>query len=518
MSSKSPARPADSLRLQLLRWLLLPLLLLLSVNAWFSNRAAVANAAGAFDRLLTASAQAIAEDIDVKEGEISVDLPYAALELLETNLQERIFYRVLAPDGKTLTGYDDLPLPPEPPLPSKMLPGQPARLAGQPAETGPSAHGGPTLYAARYRGENIHLASLQKRLYGTGSGAPVLIIVAETGEARDALSHQILLDGLQRQGLLIAAAVGLVWIGLLRGLRPLGRLQRQVALRAPSDLSPIDPAKVQREVRPLIDTLNLHTARIERLLSSRQRLITDAAHQMRTPLAEMRTQIEYSLRQNQPDLSHQTLIDVHGDIDRLARLLSQLLLQARADPDGLPDPRSTRADLVELARAASLDLVSAARRKAIDLSFEAPAQAVTVAGNALLLRELVANLIDNAITHGSQGSQATQGQGVSRVRVRVTGPSPDGGRAQLEVEDDGPGIVPADRERVFERFYRAPTSSAPGSGLGLAIVRDIARAHAASVELRTPTGGAGLCVRVCFAPVPVAAATAAAPEATGPAT
>lgn len=512
MSSKSPARPSDSLRLQLLRWLLLPLLLLLSVNAWFSNRAAVANAAGAFDRLLTASAQAIAEDIEVKDGKIVVDLPYAALELLETNLQERIFYRVVAPDGKTLTGYDDLPLPPQS-VPAPKLPRrEQAGLSAQPADSNPSPAVGPTLYAARYRGETIHLALLQKRLYRAGPSAPVSIIVAETGEARDALSHQILVDGLQRQGLLIVAAGGLVWIGMLRGLRPLGRLRRQVAQRAPSDLSPIDPAGVQREVRPLIDALNLHTARIERLLSSRQRLITDASHQMRTPLAEMRTQIEYSLRQNQPELSHQTLLDVHGDIDRLARLLSQLLLQARADPDGLPDPRSGRADLVELARAASLDLVGAARRKTIDLSFEAPAPAVTVAGNGLLLRELINNLIENAITHGRVGGQ---------VRVRVAWLPGYAGRAQLEVEDDGPGILPVDRERVFERFYRAANGSAPGSGLGLAIVRDIARAHAASVELLTPTTGAGLCVRVAFAPAPAPAEASSLPDAAtapGPAT
>jgi two-component system, OmpR family, sensor histidine kinase TctE len=467
------SRPADSLRVQLLRWLLPPLLVLLLVNAWSSNRAAVATADMAFDRLLMASAEAIAEDVEFKDGELVVDLPYAALELLESNLQERIFYRVLAPDGKTVTGYEDLPLPD----------------AATPRDADSA------LYAARYRGETIHLVALNKKFYGTGLAAPVIIVVAETGEARDALSRQILVEGLARQAMLIAAAALLVWYGLVRGLRPLDRLRQSVAQRASADLSPIDPTSVQTEVRPLIDALNQHTARIERLLSSRRRLITDASHQMRTPLTEMRTQIEYSLRQNRPELSHQTLVDAHADIERLTRLLSQLLLQARADPDGMPEPHSEVVDLTELARQASLDLVAAARKKSIDLSFEARSEPARVVGSAVLLRELVANLVDNAIAYGREGGS---------VAVRVV---LDGG-VTLEVEDDGPGIPEAEREKVFERFYRSPvvaSAGPPGSGLGLSIVRDIVAAHAAKIDLLTGRSGTGLCVRVSMAAAPDAA-------------
>lgn len=462
MFSKRP----DSLRLQLLRWLLAPLLVLLSINAWFSNRAAVSTADIAFDRLLMASAEAIAEDVEFKDGAIVVDLPYAALELLESNLQERIFYRVVAPGGQTVTGYDDLPLP-DPPL---------------------SAEAGSRYYTARYRGERVYLVALNKKLYGTGMAAPVAILVAETGEAREALSRQIVLEGLARQAVLIVAAAVMVWFGLMRGLRPLTRLRSSLAQRAPSDLSPIDRTNVQTEVHPLIDALNQHTSRIERLLSSRQRLITDASHQMRTPLAEMRTQIEYSLRQDRPELTHQTLIDIHGDIDHLTRLLSQLLLHARADPDGLPDLRTARVDMTELARQTSFDHVGAARKKAMDLSFEAPRPdaSALVMGNALLLRELIANLLDNAIIYSEHSGSIT-------VRVQVEG------SVTLEVEDDGPGIAADERDKVFERFYRLPAAAArrrAGSGLGLSIVRDIGTAHGATVELLTPRSGVGLCVRV----------------------
>ncbi|CAM3874565.1 sensor histidine kinase [Roseateles saccharophilus] len=464
------SRPSESLRLQLLRWLLPPLLLLLTLNAWLSNRAAVSTADMAFDRLLTASAEAIAEDVAYKDGELVVDLPYAALELLESNIQERIFYRVVSPAGQTVTGYDDLPLPKVPRAPGAEL----------------------ILYTADYRGERIHLVALAKQFYGTDIAAPALILVAETGEAREALSRQIVVEGLTRQSALIIAAAIFVWLGLVRGLKPLARLRRSVEQRSPSDLSPIDPSTVQAEVRPVIEALNQHTSRLERVLTSRQRLTTDASHQMRTPLAEMRTQIEYCLRQNRPELAQQTLRDVLGDVDRLSRLVSQLLLQARSDPDGLAAWRRELVDVVELARQTALDHVGLARKKSIDLGFEEPPGPALVAGNGLLLRELIANLIDNAILYGREGG---------RVDVRVA--LADG--VVIEVEDDGPGIAAAEQEQVFERFYRSPAAVAqgkPGSGLGLAIVRDIARAHQGRVELLAPAGGCGLRVRVTLPAAP----------------
>ena len=460
---------SSSLRGQLLRWLLAPLVLLLAVNAFFSNRAAVATANQAFDRLLMASADAIAEDVTWQDSALVVDLPYAALQLLESNIQERIFYRVVGPDGRTVTGYDDLPLP-------APVPGAAVAAAEE-----------VTVYSAPYRGDMLHLVALRKRIYGTELERPIAIIVAETGEARDELSHQILLDGLVRQGLIIAATVVLVWAALYRGLRPLGRLRDSLLRRSATDLTPIDPASAPREVQALIAALNQHTGRIETLLIGRERFIADASHQMRTPLAEMRTQVEYCLRQGRLDLAEETLRDVRAGMDQLARLLGQMLLLARADPAVRDEQGWGRVDLGELARATAFELVPAARRKAIDLGFDATGAAVFVQGNGLLLRELIANLIDNAIVHCPAGAAI-------EVRVRREADS-----AVLEVDDNGPGIAPADRERVFDRFYRSPGRQGDGSGLGLAIVRDICVSHAARIELSTPPDGAGLRVRVTFA-------------------
>ena len=465
MSSKWP----ESLRIQLLLWLLIPLFALLLFNAWLANRAAVAVANGAFDRLLTASAEAIAENVDVRDGEVHVDLPYAALQLLESNMQERIFYRVVAPGGKTVTGYDDLPMPAAP-VPDS---------------------GDSVPYSAEYRGEPVHLVALNKQLYGTApAAAAVTVVVAETGEARQALSRRIVADALMRQSLLIAAAAVLVWYALVRGLRPLERLRASIVARPPTDLAPIDLAGVPAEVAPLLAALNHHTRRIEALQSSRQQLIADASHQMRTPLTEIRTQIEYTLRQDDGALLRRTLVEVGDSVTDLSRLLTQLLLLARSDPEVGPDQRRVPVDLGELAQATTLELVAAARRRGIDIAYEAPAAAVRVLGNALLLRELIANLVENAITHGRGGG---------RVTVRVAAGDP----VALEVEDDGPGIAHDERERVFERFYRGGTASTAGSGLGLAIVRNIAETHRADVALRSPAVGSGLVVRVGFAAAPV---------------
>ena len=459
---------AESLRSQLLLWLLIPLLIVLLINAAFTHRAAVETANLTFDRLLLGSADAIAEDIDFKNGELVVDLPYAALALLESNIHERIFYRILGPDNQTVTGYEDLPLPPK---------------DAEPFDEGDLES---ILYSADYRGDSLHLIALKKKLYGTGFANPVLVIVAATGEARNALSQQIVMQGLAWQLLLIVVAGLLVWLGLGRGLRPLIRLRNDVAERSAADMSPIEAQSVPTEVRPLIDALNQHTSRIDRMVASRTRFIADATHQMRTPLTEMRTQIDYCLRQDEPALSATTLQDLRGDVDRLTRLVTQLLLQARADPDAVTAQSHEAVNLDELAREAAMEKVSAARQKTIDLSYEAPEQAAIANGNALLLHELIANLLDNAIAYTQNGGSVT---------LRVHSNSP----VLIEVEDNGPGIPEAERDKVFERFYRSKASAAQlpaGSGLGLSIVRDIAVGHKAQLQLDVPPLGQGLRVRV----------------------
>jgi len=467
---RRPDRPGSLLR-QLLAWLLVPLVLLLALNAFLSYRAALGAANGAYDRLLLASVRAIADRVGVVDDEIRVDVPYVALELFESKSQERIFYRVATSAGATITGYEDLPLPP--------------RL--------PAAADEPVFYRALYHDETVYLAAQQKPLYETHERGPVLIVVAETAEAREALSRDILVDSIERQGLLIAVAALVVWLGLKRGLRPVLRLRDDIAQRAPADLTPIDHRDVQQEVRPLIDALNQHTGRLDKLISARQRFLDDASHQLRTPLAVLKTQAEYGLGPagDTSEAGRVLLHDIQRTIDETIRLVNQLLSLARAEPQGMPSRDIAVVDLDALARETVMELVPAAHRKRIDLGFEGPDGNCSVTGNRLLLHELIVNLVDNAIRY-------TPADG--RITVRLLR---DPEHVVLEVEDNGPGIPADERERVFERFYRgsgAATEGAAGSGLGLAIVQDICRSHDAAIALATPADGTGLRVVVTFRP------------------
>ena len=455
----SNARPPRSLRGQLLALLVVPLLVLLLVNAVLSYRVAIDTANEAYDRLLLASVRAIADRVTVSNGEVVVDIPYVALELFESNIKERIFYKVASPDGATITGYDDLPEPPA---------------------TAP--HDRPIFFHGTYHDESLYQAALYKKLYDPALNAEVLIQVGETAESRDALSQRILYDGLVRQALLILLAVMLVWIGVRYMLRPLERLREDIAGRSTTDLAPVDDTGVQSEVRPLIQALNQHGGRIEAMIAARLRFITDAAHQVRTRLSILRTQVEYGQRLADAEAMRGVLAGAQANVEETSRFFTQLMVLAHAEANLAPRHEQAVVDIAALAHELALEWVGAARDKQINLGFEGPEAGAPVRGKSVLLRELVTNLLDNAIRY-------TQAGGIVTLRVLA------GERSiTIEVEDNGPGIPEADRPRVFERFYRG--GEGEGSGLGLAIAHEISVSHRGTIDLLTAAGGDGLLVRV----------------------
>jgi two-component system sensor histidine kinase TctE len=265
--------------------------------------------------------------------------------------------------------------------------------------------------------------------------------------------------------------LALVWFALSRGLSPLAELQERIRARRPDDMSPIDPRQVPEEISPLVGSFNDMLERLAQTIDMQKRFIADAAHQMKTPLAGMRMQSELALRQLDPDEIHRSLEQLAKSSESATRLVNQLLALARAENQPHAGLAFEQLDLGQLARATVQDWVPASFAHRIDLGLEVHDEQVAVAGNPLMLRELLSNLIDNALRYTPAGGSVT-------VRVRR-----DGGQALLEVEDTGPGIAPAERPRVFERFYRILGSSAPGSGLGLAIVREIAQQHGADIDV-----------------------------------
>ncbi|MBP7292533.1 MAG: hypothetical protein KBB21_38245, partial [Nannocystaceae bacterium] len=309
--------------------------------------------------------------------------------------------------------------------------------------------------------------------------APMLVQVAETLDKRARLANEIIKGVIFPQFMILPVAVMLVWFGLSRGLAPLKSLQRRIRDRDPDDPSPIDPRGAPEEIAPLVDAFNDLLGRQNATVAAQKRFIADAAHQMKTPLAGLRTQAELAMREQDPAELHRALEQIGRGSQRAAHLVSQLLALARTE--NLRDVATLEPlDLDAFAREVVSDWVPAAIERGIDLGYETRrAQwdddggdaSTRIAGHPILLREAMNNLIDNALRY-------TPREGAVTVRVVA-----DGRRVLLEVEDSGPGIPEAERALVFERFYRVLGTGVDGSGLGLPIVREIATQHGATIEV-----------------------------------
>lgn len=462
-----------SLRLQLSLWLLLPLLMLLALDAWMTYHRAMDAAHVAFDRTLEASLKSMREGIRLHEGRFAIDVPYLALEIFESEAGSRIYYVIRDEKGATLTGYDDLPMPaaPKPQLYKTVF------------------------YDARFRGEPVRMAAQPLPVRDTPSGQTrlVWVLIGETIEPRQMLARDILTGSLQQELVLVTLALGIVWLGVRRGLRPLHRLSGTVAARGADDLAPLEHRHLPAEMQPLVEAINQYVARLHRMLLARKRFFADAAHQLKTPLAIMQAQSELALREHDGERIRRHLRPLHDTVRQAARGVQQLLSLSRLEPDSgyAPALQPLRLDL--LARDAALEWTAVARAGRVDLGFEAQAP-VHAMGQAELLQELVGNLVDNAIRYAGHGAQVT-------VHVAARGKQP-----LLQVIDNGPGVADEERDKVFRRFYRGESTQAQqGSGLGLPIVREIARTHGATVTLEQTPGG-GLTVSVRFAPVAAASA------------
>ena len=459
-----------SLRGELLRWLLIPLALLVAVNAVSVYDNALDAADMAYDRSLLASTRALAERVSVKDGHVVADVPYVALDSFETDTLGRIYYKVSGINGETVAGFDDLP----------AVPANVPRSEAYPALV--------RFYHARYNGEPVRIAALLQPVYDDSMRGIALIQVGETMDARRGLSRKILFDTLLRQAVMILAVASLVWFAVRLVLRPLMRLRTEVENRALDDLSDVDPALVHREVRPLVAAMNGTMSRMQTLIAGQRRFIADASHQLRTPLTVLKTQAELALRENDAAAMREIVHSIAATTDSAVHLANRLLTLARIEHGAVAV--MTPVSLPALVRQVGLELALPAVQKGIDLSLEAPEapDAAWVDGQALMLHEMVINLVDNAIRYTPRGGRVALSVLVEDEVVL------------LEVQDSGAGIAPAERETVFTPFYRSASSleiNPGGTGLGLTIVRDIASLHKAVIVLGDADGG-GLKVTVRF--------------------
>jgi len=459
------AAASRTLRRQLIIWLAAPLMVLWAVSTIVDYDIARRFVNLAYDRALLEAAQDIGRQIKVINNQVYVDLPEVAQQILQTRDSGRAHYLVTGPDRGFITGEPDLPPPPD--------------------DTLDEIHDRVRYYDSEFRGRAIRAVALRVPIMPGSNRGVAQIHVAEQVTVRDEFARLIMARMVLPQGLLILFAGVAVWYGVGRGLAPLSTLRREIESRSHRDLSALPEQQAPQEVRPLIHAMNGLLSRLGTAISAQQRFIADAAHQLRTPLAGIKTQTELALRHARAEEVQATLKQLHSATDQTARLVNQLLSLARAEPgSGRAAREQAPVDLVGLARETSTEWVPRALARNIDLGFESPLASAHIAGDAFLLKEMLNNLLDNAVRYTQAGGQVT---------VRV---AREPRAFVLTVEDNGPGIPEPERERVFERFYRVLGTGTEGCGLGLAIVREIALAHGGEAGLVPSVGAAGTVVRV----------------------
>jgi two-component system, OmpR family, sensor histidine kinase TctE len=287
---------------------------------------------------------------------------------------------------------------------------------------------------------------------------------------------------------LLAVGLSLAWLNVNRGLKPLTDLATAIEGRDHENLAPVSEHGLPIEARALVGRLNNLFARVKEAMVSQERFVADAAHQLRTPLAAVVLHADAAERATEADARRRALRSLRISADRAARLSQQLLVLMRAGPAAAAAAPFSQVDLGELVRRVGEEWVPQMLARGIDFGLAVPERSITISASEPLLSELLSNLLDNSLRYGNPSGRVTLGIAV-------------GAPPTLYVEDDGPGIDPAEQDRIFERFYRSPGASGEGCGLGLAIVKEIAELHRAVVRVQSDPQAGGTRVSVIFGPV-----------------
>ena len=459
-------RESLSLRRHLLSRLLPGLLILIALGAVFSYFLALGFANRAYDRWLLDSANSLATQVKLQNGKTVFNLSREALEVFEWDEVDKTYYRVSSQSMGLLAGYRDLPFR------------ENAKDMNEPMYFDEHFRG------VEVRGVHIRIAS------GAASDA-VNITVAETKRKRRVLAEEVLPVVLLPQIALVLLTIWLVWTGVKSGLHSLADVTKDLEGKGYRDLSPLNVKGVPVEMKPIIGRMNELLARLGQAMESQRHFVAAAAHQLRTPLAGLKLQSDNLLRAQVPEDIRESVMLMKATADRAVHLSNQLLTLARAEPQFNPARDFANVDLVSVAREAGAQWIPGALNVGVNIELDAPARAVLIRGDATLLIELVSNLVDNAVRYGRKPGH---------IKITVSdNPSPS-----FTVEDDGPGLIPKEVERAFDRFYRTDAARARvegGYGLGLAIARAIVEAHGGAIAAtNADTGGARFSVTLPAAP------------------
>ena len=433
-------KPRRSLFGEILDWMLVPLLILwpMSIGVTYLVAQSIANAP--FDQLLNDKIKTLAHTM-------ATQTPVNPLQL---DALGHVRLQILGKDGQFVVGNEKtLPLPTRDPNQMGIVVFQDLTLDGEDHRAGHMWLAQPETHDQRF----------------------ILVHIAETLSTRKQLAADIVKSVILPQFVILPLAVLLVWFGLSRGLAPLKTLLTTVHNRKPDDLSALQTTDTPEELLPVIAALNEQLKRLQHTIDTQKRFIADAAHQLKTPLAGLRMQVELLAEENDPIAREQGLRRLKTGTERSTRLANQLLALARTEAPSVL--KFEQLDLCHIARTVTRDFVPEAMSKHIDLGVDVPEHPVYVCGQPLMLTEMLKNLMENALRYTPDKGCVTVRIGNKHALEPIT----------LDVEDDGPGIPPTERKLVFDRFYRILGTSADGSGLGLAIVQETAHQHQALVSI-----------------------------------
>lgn len=450
-----------SIRLSLLKWLILPLLAINVVASGLAYWTAWRPTQAAFDQSLADAAWSLEPNVTDLNGDLGANLSKQTEQFLRMDQFDMIFFTIRELDGKLIAGDQDFP-----------------------ALIVPELMRDPVASNGVMRGVPVRIVTMRVAV----DKEELLIGVAETMETRNKVRNEILSLLVAQQVLLAVLFVGIAWIGVGIGLKPLQQMRSQLNTRNHDNLSQVKTSKLPVELQPLADALNGLLERTAKGKRAQQDFLANVAHQLRTPLSGLKTQLAWVRQRYQGDAeaAHSTSL-MTSSVERMIRQTNQLLTLARAEPTQFERHSMGIVELDKLVEESVQHFVQEADKKEIDLGFDL--QGANINGDHFLLRDLIDNLIDNAIRYSPRRATVT-------VRTHQIA---DGGGV-LVVEDNGPGIAELDRGKVFDRFFRLD-EKVTGTGLGLAIVRDIAADHEATIEINTGVDGVGTVVSVRFPPV-----------------
>jgi len=464
----------NSVRSTLL-WILIPAVVLTSaLSLWISSLELRDRVNTAFDRALAGALQSIAVNVNTESGGLAMEQPFYLLEFMELATDSRVYFRVATEDGLSEIGYTLLPMPEDETL----------------------EDGRPVFYNATYFGESLRLAVMalgpSPRL-PTPLGSRIIIQVGESTEGRDDFLQRVLMQTLRKDGAILLLFVLLISVGAILALRPLRETSERIRQRSSGNLQPIEEASLPREVRPLVQAINLHMERYARKATTQQQFLDDTSHQLRTPLSVLMMQVDYAKSLAETDEMKEVLDAIQLRLNNTTQLINQMMALGRVHDaaDKLRTGESLEdVDLCQIARDVVSEFLAAARNKRQDFGLDLPGTPVIVQGIGWLIHQALSNMVSNAIKYSPAHSHIT----VSVLHEKE--------EAVLQVEDNGPGMTPEDIALAGHRFRRGAAGRAQhGSGLGLAIVQTIAEINHARMEIKPAKEGKGLLASLSF-PLP----------------